>query len=149
MPRKTVQFLSVMLTAIVLASGLDHWLSLPNKIGLSRDDYLIVQRIYGGWTNGGVVLSGALAFAVNAAVMLRKRPKALTLTIVAALCIAASLAVFLTYTYPATQSTHYWKVLPANWQELRRQWEYSHAANVGLLMVALSSLTLSLLVRDR
>jgi hypothetical protein len=37
-------------------------------------------------------------------------------------------------------------MLPENWQELRRQWEYSHATGAGLYFIALITLTLSLLV---
>jgi hypothetical protein len=39
-----------------------------------------------------------------------------------------------------------WTTLPANWETLRRQWEYSHAVGASLYFVALSALTLSLLV---
>jgi hypothetical protein len=36
-------------------------------------------------------------------------------------------------------------MLPANWQELRAQWEYSHAARAILYVLALGALTLSVL----
>jgi len=54
--------------------------------------------------------------------------------------------VFWTYTYPANQVTNNWTVLPENWRELRRQWEYSHATSAGLNLVALVVVILSLLV---
>jgi hypothetical protein len=37
-------------------------------------------------------------------------------------------------------------MLLANWLELRRQWEYSHAASAALNLLALISLILSVLV---
>jgi hypothetical protein len=39
-------------------------------------------------------------------------------------------------------------MLPENWIELRRQWEYSHATSAVLNLIALISLFLSVLVRD-
>jgi hypothetical protein len=59
---------------------------------------------------------------------------------------ALSLIVFFTFTYPANQQTVNWTVLPDNWQQLRRHWEYSHAIGAGLYFVAFISLLLSLLV---
>jgi hypothetical protein len=56
--------------------------------------------------------------------------------------------VFWTFTYPANQETGNWTTLPANWLELRRQWEYSHAASAALNLFALISLILSVLVGE-
>ena len=55
----------------------------------------------------------------------------------AALCVGSSLVVFFTCTYPANQATSNWTVIPANWQELRQQWEMSHAANALILFAGL------------
>lgn len=47
------------------------------------------------------------------------------------------------------QSSDVTTILPANWEELRRQWEYSHASSAALNLIALSALVLSLLVTDQ
>jgi hypothetical protein len=60
----------------------------------------------------------------------------------------AAQVVFWTFTYPANQATNNWTVLPANWQDLRTQWEYSHATGAGLNFIALITLIVSVLVRD-
>ncbi|HEV8657074.1 MAG TPA: hypothetical protein VGS96_00470 [Thermoanaerobaculia bacterium] len=36
-----------------------HLFELPNKIGLSRDDYPTVQQIYRGWALAGILVLGA------------------------------------------------------------------------------------------
>jgi hypothetical protein len=54
--------------------------------------------------------------------------------------------IFYLFTFPANQATGNWTNLPENWQELRRQWEYSHAVSACLYFVALAALTLSVLV---
>jgi hypothetical protein len=42
-------FLSLLFAALALAPAMAHLLELPNKINLSREDYLKVQQIYRGW----------------------------------------------------------------------------------------------------
>jgi hypothetical protein len=148
MLRKVVRFFSAMLTALMLGAGLAHLYSLPNKMRLSREDYLIAQKIYAGWSWLGIILVAALVCTLVAAAMLYNRPKALVLTIVALLLLGASLVVFFQYTDPVNQETANWTTAPANWQLLRNRWEYSHAANAGLYLGAMATLIASMLVRD-
>jgi len=57
----------------------------------------------------------------------------------------ATLGVFFTWTYPANRATHNWTVAPANWEQLRMQWEYSHAVNALLAFAALCSVIVAAL----
>jgi hypothetical protein len=66
-------FFSLLFAALALAPALAHLLELPNKIGLSRDDYLIVQQIYRGWALLGIVILGALLSTLILAILVRKR----------------------------------------------------------------------------
>ena len=54
------RFFNLLFTVFALAPALAHLLELPNKIGLSRDDYLIVQQIYRGWALLGIGMLSAL-----------------------------------------------------------------------------------------
>src|SRR5918994_2485844 len=141
-----LRLLAVLFTAVAMAAGFAHLLELPNKISLEREEYLTVQQLYRGWALLGFVVVGALVITGIVALMVRARTTEFYLTLVAALCIALSLAIFFLFTYPANQQTQNWTILPDNWETLRRQWEYSHAVGAGLYFVALSALTLSLLV---
>lgn len=141
-----LRFASVMLTAISMAGGFAHLLELPRKIEMSREDYLTVQRIYRGWALLGIAVMGALLSSVLLALTVRESSAELYLTVAAAVCIAASLIVFFTFTLPANRRTANWTALPENWMQLRRRWEYSHAVGAALYFLALSLLTLSLLV---
>jgi hypothetical protein len=58
--QKTIYFLSLLFAALALAPSMAPLLELPNKIGLSRDEYLTVQQIYRGWNLLAVVVFGAL-----------------------------------------------------------------------------------------
>ncbi|HET9529465.1 MAG TPA: DUF1772 domain-containing protein [Blastocatellia bacterium] len=145
---KVIRFLSLYLTALALGPALAHLLELPNKVGLSREDYLTVQQIYRGWALLGIVIFGSLISTLILTIMLRKKGRAFTLTLIALLCIAASQVVFWTFTFPANQATNNWTYLPANWLELRQEWEYSHATGAGLWLIAMAALILSVLPRD-
>ncbi len=147
MTLKTLQFAAVLLTAVTMAAGFAHLLELPNKISLGRDEYLIVQQIYRGWALLGIAVVGALVTTTIVAVLLRGHGAEFYLTVIAAACIALGLAVFFSFTYPANQATRNWTMLPADWESLRRRWEYSHAVGAALSFLALSALTLSLLAR--
>jgi hypothetical protein len=46
---RILQFTAIILTALALVPAGAHVLELPNKIGLDRDHYMIVQQIYRGW----------------------------------------------------------------------------------------------------
>lgn len=125
-----------------------HLLELLNKINLSREQYLVVQQIYRGWALLGFVVAGALLSTLALTISLRRKRRAFIPALIAFLCIAGTQVVFWTYTYPANQATNNWTMLPENWEELRRQWEYSHATSAILNLIALVMVSLSVLVRD-
>src|SRR6266481_953118 len=45
----------------------------------------------------------------------------------------------------ANLATNNWMMIPDNWEQLRREWEYSHAANAVVTFAALCSVALSVL----
>lgn len=145
----TARFFSLLFAALALAPALAHLLELPNKMGLSRDEYLIVQQIYRGWAWLGLVVAGALLSTLVLMILLRNRPRQFALALIALLCIVGTQIVFWTVTFPANQQTANWNLLPENWQALRFQWEYSHAASAVLNLIALIALIASVLSRDR
>jgi hypothetical protein len=146
---KFFKFLSLFLVALALGPAMAHLLELPNKMTLSRYEYFIVQQIYRGWALLGVVVVGALLSTLILAIMVRHNRKIFAMILMALLCIAGSLIVFFSFTYPANQVTNSWTTLPANWLELRSQWEYSHATGAILYMFALIMLLLSVLSTDQ
>ena len=139
----TARFFSLLFAALAFAPAFAHLLELPNKIGMSANDYLVVQQIYRGWALLGFVIAGALLSTLASAFMLRHRPRPFALTIVALLCILGAQIIFWSFTFPANQETNNWTSLPPSWEALRAQWEYSHAAGAALNLIALISLILS------
>lgn len=145
-----LRLVSVVLLAISMGGGLAHLFALPNKMGLTADQYFVAQQVYRGWALLGIVILGALASTIGLAVLVRRHRTEFALTLAAAACIVLSLIVFFTFTFPANQATENWTMRPDDWETLRSQWEYSHAVGAVLYLAALVALTLSLIVgRDR
>lgn len=142
-------FLSILFTAIAMSAGFAHLFVLPNKIHLSREEYLTVQQIYRGWALLGIAEMCALLSTLILTVLVREQPWIFYLSFIAIVCIAMSLLIFFLFIYPANQATSNWTNLPQNWQLLRQQWEYSHAVSAGLYFIAFVSLVMSTLIERK
>jgi hypothetical protein len=134
---KFVSLLAVLLTALALVPGGAHLLEQSNKMRMGRDDYFLVQSIYRGWALAGVVLLGALAANIYAAVLRRGEGASAWASAGAAILLVATLVIFLIWTLPANRATSNWTVPTADWIALRRQWEFSHAVNAVITFLAL------------
>jgi hypothetical protein len=141
MPLKSVQFLAITLTALAFVPTGAHLFALPNTIGLEEGTYFAVQSIYRGWALfGGVLIAACLVNAMLAFCM-RGRPMPFWLAVIGCLMIAAAIEIFIRWVYPANALTQNWTAVPANWEMLRQQWEYGHAANAILTFIGLCAVT--------
>jgi hypothetical protein len=143
---RAVQTLALILTALALVPAGAHLFSLPNKISLAAEQYIVVQGIYRGWNLFGFILIPAILANLLLAFLQRRHAGAFRLALVAFLCMGATLAIFFTWTYPANVGTDFWTTIPPDWATLRAQWEYSHAMNAVITFVALCAVTLSVLM---
>lgn len=148
MALQLARFCSLLFAALAFAPAAAHLLELLNKIGLPRDEYLIVQQIYRGWALLGLVVLGALVSTFALAMLTRHRRVEFVPALVATLCIVGTQAVFWTITFPANQATGQWTMLPEGWEALRMQWEYSHAASALLNLTALIAVIVSVLRKE-
>jgi hypothetical protein len=85
----------------------------------------------------GAVIFLAIFANVLAALLTRHSRRKWQLFGAAGLLIAATLAIFFAWTFPANQATGNWTSAPEDWEQLRTQWEYSHAANAAITFLAL------------
>lgn len=123
---------------------------LPNKIELSRENYLIVQQVYRVWNVlMGILWLGELLSLVSLTIISRAEKKTFLWTLMALICFIGANIVFWMFTYPANRQTNNWTMLPENWSERRNQWEYSHAAGAVLQLLSFLSLTISVLIGRR
>lgn len=136
---KLVQFLAVMLTVLALVPGGAHLLELPGKMALDRDAYLTVQQIYRGWALAGIVLVGALLATLWLAIRSRSQTAPLVLASSAFGLLLLTLITFFLWVYPANQATAQWTVATDGFERLRTRWEYTHAANAVLTLLAVAA----------
>src|SRR3546814_15087516 len=105
-------------------------------MGFGADEYVWVHVSCRGWAFFGFGLVVAIAANIILTVMLYVRGVHFALTCMAFLLVTAVLAIFFAGAFPANQETQNWTVIPSDWEELRRQWEYSHAINALLILIA-------------
>ena len=145
MALRLTQFLAIILTALALVPSGAHLAALPNKIAMAQAAYFVAQQIYAGWALFGVVLFGALATNLVHTIVLRRLGQSFGYALASFLLIAANLAIFFIWTFPTNQATNNWTVVPKNWNALRIQWEYSHAANAVVTFAALVCVVIAVL----
>ena len=146
---KCLGLFAVVSIAIYLVPGGAHFCELANKMAMSQSEYMTVQKIYAGWSSFGVTIVAALLLTLLHTFMVRRDRTAFLLSLVAFLCLAATQGIFWTFTYPMNVASNQWTVAPADFEAVRRQWEYSHAVNAALTFAALVAITASTLIRKR
>jgi hypothetical protein len=145
MGTQLLSLLAIQLTALSLVPAGAHLFELPHKIGLSAEAYLTVQSIYSGWALFGFVWLSTLLAQLALLWRVRQVRRALRPALAGTILLVLAFVVFFIWTFPANQATANWTALPAGWDSLRREWEFSHAAGAllifgSLLMVTLASL---------
>lgn len=140
-------FLALLATAFALGGALAHALELPAKIGMTREDYFVVQRVYAGWDKLALVLGLQLIGMVALAWLYRARSEVLVPVLVALAGLIAAQVMFWIWTFPANVATDNWTVQPDNWEQLRRQWEYSHFAGACFQLLAMAALIVAAIRR--
>jgi hypothetical protein len=146
---RVVGFLALVFTAVSLVPYGAHLFALPNKIAMTEAQYFMAQSVYAGWAWLAVVLIPAMLINIAYALLLRHQWPRFAFATIACVCMAATLAIFFAFTYPANVATRNWTVSPGNWAALRSQWEYSHAVNAGLNFLSFCFLALAAVASGR
>jgi hypothetical protein len=145
--RNIAFFVALMATALALGAALAHALELPNKLGMSREQYFVVQRVYDGWSRLAYLLMVQLGGIVAVIWLYRSEPSVMKPVLAALASLVAAQAIFWIWTFPANQATANWTAQPDDWARLRRQWEYSHLAGAMFQLLAMVSLVVAVLRR--
>ena len=148
---QTLRFVTLLLAALGLAPGAAHAMEMPVKMGYDAALYAAVTstlyRYFG--SVGAVVQVAAVAAAAGLALRVRRRPS-FRLTIVGALGLALSLALWAALVAPV--NAEWGRVIhsdpasvPAAYVRLRPRWEYGHLAAFAAWLVGFVFLLLSML----
>ena len=87
---RTISFLALVFTALALVPYGAHLFSLPNKIGMTQEQYFIAQRAYDNWALVSLVLFPAMLFNIVLAYLLRGEHSAFYLAVAGCLCMATT-----------------------------------------------------------
>jgi hypothetical protein len=143
--KNVLRYTTILFELITLSALMAHLLALPAKMKLTQVDYYTVQSIYSGWAWLGIFEIGALLLKLIWAISEGKKKRTFLFVIIAFIFFAVSLTLFFIFTFPANTATVNWTLKTNNWQMLRQQWEYSHAARTMLNLIGFSCLIFSLL----
>jgi len=113
------------------------WVTLQNSL----------YRPFG--TVGAVIENGAVLSSSGLSLVARRRsPAVFRLTLAGAACQALALGIWLAFVRPVNNKVSGWTAVestPPEWTQVRRQWEYSHAARAILTLAGLGALVVSVL----
>ena len=149
---KIMRFFTLVFVALSMGMAFCHALQLPAKMQYDGSQYVMLQNslyvAFGPPNIGAFIEFAAILTPIALTFLVRKRRPAFQLTLAATICLLVSFpVVFFLFTEPANtvfrQATP--TSVPANWVELRNQWEYSHAARFLLDLVGFSALLSSIL----
>lgn len=142
---KIVSFISLFFTALALCPYVAHLMAFPNKMEMTKEEYFIAQQVYSGWSYSSILILLSFMSTIVLSILAKDDDRVLRFSLGGAFCIGMSLMVFFVFTFPANQITRNWTVQPQSWEDLRIQWEYSHAFNAVLYMAAEALLIMSVL----
>jgi hypothetical protein len=139
---RTLLIVSVVLGAILLVPSGAHLIELPHKLVMGRDAYFTVQQIYLGWSLFGLLIGVKILLDIVLGFRLRGEERAASrLAWSSAAVIALGLIVFFVWIQPANVATSNWSVAPSDWERLRDQWEFGHAAIASLTLLSVALMT--------
>ena len=130
--------------ALALGRAVAHVRELPNKIGMSREDYFIVLRVYLGWNCLAYLLLIELAGMLAEIFLYRPQPNVLWPALIALGCLVAAQAISWVFTFPTNQAQAIRLSGPRNWETLR--W---HLAGGTFQTFAMAALIVAALRRGR
>lgn len=147
MSERAWRFITTMLTALSAAMAFAHLLELPPKMRYEARLYVTVQKsLYQlSGTIGAVFEVGAVLSSPLLAYRVRQRQPDFTLSVVAALCMIVSHALYWLLVEPVNATMRGWSAdaVPTDWTRLRKQWELTHAARAILMLFGLGALVAS------
>ena len=156
---KTLQILTILLAAVVMALSLAHALEYPGKRRLDGNTYFKVQGIYyPGFTIGGICEPVAMIAVFALLLFMPFGTTAFWLTAAALVSLLLAHAIYWAITHPVNKVWLKDQNLQGaggaffaagggaqggDWAALRDRWEYSHVARAVLAMLSLIALVVA------
>jgi|SRR5215813_4929715 len=148
MKLKLVQFLTIVLFALVMGVFWGTWFALSRSIvGFRPQTFLDIGQtaIRNLATPMAILMPLSILSALIMVALLPKRSLAFALAVTGLVLMICALVVTLTVEVPIDNQIKVWTIatLPANWEMLRDRWEFYHGLRTLLSIIALASVTAS------
>lgn len=150
---KTFRFVALIVVSLSMAMAFCHLMEMSTRLAYEPGLWSRVTNVEGTYRNfgppiGATIEGSAWLIVVILAVLVRRRPVAFRLTVVAATLMIATQVIWWVFVFPVNNQMLSWSPgsLPEDFHELRNQWEYAHAVRAGVQIAALAALILSVLV---
>lgn len=148
------RFITIMLTALTMGMAFCHLLEMPARLTWDASLW-VTTTVPGGlyWlfgTVGAFIDVGSWVTAGVLVLLVRKRLPALQWTLAGACLLIAAHILWWFFVFPVNTEIATWTAAsaPANWEQWRAQWEYTHAIRAVLQICGLGALLLSVLLEN-
>jgi Domain of unknown function (DUF1772) len=149
---RTWRFITLMLAAFSLSLSMTHLLELPQRMQFDRQLWVsvtVVENVYKLFgTVGAVFEITAILTAIVLAFIVRDRGLTFYWTLGGAILLVLAFISWIVFIAPMNAEFAKWLTspIPTDWMRYRDQWEYSHAVNAVIKIIALGLLAISVLV---
>jgi hypothetical protein len=149
---RTWRFITLMLAAFSLSLSMTHLLELPQRMQFDRQLWVsvtVVENVYKLFgTVGAVFEITAILTAIVLAFLVRDRGLTFYWTLDGAILLVLAFISWIVFIAPMNAEFAKWLTspIPTDWMRYRDQWEYSHAVNAVIKIIALGLLAISVLV---
>jgi Domain of unknown function (DUF1772) len=149
---RTWRFITLMLAAFSLSLSMTHLLELPQRMQFDRQLWVsvtVVENVYKLFgTVGAVFEITAILTAIVLAFLVRDRGLTFYWTLGGAILLVLAFISWIVFIAPMNAEFAKWLTspIPTDWMRYRDQWEYSHAVNAVIKIIALGLLAISVLV---
>jgi hypothetical protein len=149
---RTWRFISLMLAAFSLSLSMTHLLELPQRMQFNQQLWVrvtVVENVYKLFgTVGAVFEITAIMTAIILTFLVRNRGSTFYWTLGGAILLVLAFVSWIVFIAPMNAEFAKWLTNPisADWTQYRDRWEYAHALNAVIKIIAVGSLAISVLV---
>ena len=145
------RFIALVLTALSMGLSFAHLLELPPKMLFDGQLWVTITTkglYYLFGSVGAVIEVGSIVTAIVLTFLVRDRGLVFSLALGGAILLALALALWFVFIAPVNAQLAKWTPtsFPSDWMQYRDRWEYAHAVNAIVKLVAFGSLVCSILV---
>jgi Domain of unknown function (DUF1772) len=144
------RFITLILAALNMGLAFCHLMEMPAKMQYDASLYATINNnlyLTFGSAPGIAIEIGSIVAAVGLVFLVRQRRLSFPSTLIGAICLLAAQVIWWVFIAPVNAEIRTWTsaTVPADWTQLRNQWEYAHASRFVLQLLGLSALTLSII----